>query len=184
MAEGIEKAVGDLDPERCKSSTCSGACPNKAVPGMDFCKIHGGEKQLNAAKKAEHDGYRVAKWRASIERFATPDHIKNLTEEIAILKVLLEEVLQQCHTSVDLVMNQGPISNLVNNISNVVNSFDKMQTRMGTLLNKSAIMNIAVTIVGILTQELKHEPELLAKVSEKIYEAVVIAQNPNDKGTK
>jgi hypothetical protein len=126
----------------------------------------------------------VAKWRANIERHGTPEAIKNLTEEIAILKMVLEELLESCKTSTELVMNQGPISNLVNNIANVINSFDKMQVRMGAMLNKTAIMNIAVTIVGILTQELKDNPELLAKVSERIYQAVVIAQNPNDKGAK
>lgn len=178
MSDHIVRAVGDLDPERCKGSTSDGPCPNKARIGTDFCDIHGGLVQHRSQQRKEHNGYRVAKWQASIAHHSTPDQIKNLTEEIAILKMLVEEILLQCHDSTALIGNQGTISTLILNISNVINSFDKMQQRLGQLLNKTAITNIATSIVGIITLELKDNPEVLARISEQISTVIANTTNP------
>lgn len=181
MSDRVTKATFDDDPERCQSSTKFGPCPNKALPGCKFCAIHGGVIEQQSAERDNLRTYRSAKYLDRIKHMSDRSRVKAIHEEIGILKMLVEEMLDTIKDPIDLLMRAGPISELIMKITSCVSVLDKIEHRAGELLNKSAIMAIALNITSIIKQALPDQPELLAKICAEITECVSSQTNPTDK---
>ena len=57
--------------------------------------------------------------------------------------MILEEVLNKCKDSKDLILKSSVISDLVVKVEKLVSSCHKMEGSMGQLLDKSAILQFA-----------------------------------------
>jgi hypothetical protein len=134
-----------------------GQCRYRAVPGGTTCYLHGGNKTLQSQRLASLNAYRLSKFQAEIQRHAEDDGIKSLRTEIGILRVIMEERLNACKDSTDLLLQSGPISDLVSKIERVVTSCHKLENQMGQLLDKQALMNFANTVISIVTSHVSDE---------------------------
>jgi hypothetical protein len=155
--------------ERCDSVVQSGPCPYLKVPGSNFCPMHQG-RSLHELKKKEVRNYRLAKWQARINEFADNDQVKSLREEIGIVRMMLEETLNQCQDSTDLLLYSHKISQLVAQIERLVVSCDKLENRMGLLLSKAAVIQLASTYVNIITEHVD-DPLIVEAIGTKMLEA-------------
>ena len=90
----ITKAEPD-SPTRCQAVNTQGQCRNESVEGGTMCMCHGGNKQLEAAESKSLRNYRKSKWLARISVHAENSGIKCLREEIGILRIIMEERLDQ-----------------------------------------------------------------------------------------
>lgn len=95
--------------------------------------------------------YRLTKWRDRIHNHADSTQVKSIREEIGILRILLEERLNTCNTSAELMLNSQAIGDLVTKIEHVVTSCHKLESQMGQLLDKQAIIKFAARVVEIIT---------------------------------
>jgi hypothetical protein len=158
--------VEEDHPERCPSVTAKkGQCRFRAVPGGKNCYIHAGANTLREQRKRSLAAYRESKWLAEIQRHAQDDDVKNLRSEVGILRVLMQEQLARCQDATDLLLMSGPISDLVLKIDKVVNSCHKLESNMGQLLDKQAIINFASRVIKVVTDVLKEEQDA-EKVNE------------------
>jgi len=172
MAEGFEKITSDDDPERCQAITAYGQCLNKAVPGGKNCLAHGGNKQLEKQRKESLRNYQLGKFQAALEKQATSPNIKCLRDEIAILRILMQEKFNKCNDATDLILQSGPISDLVLKIDKVVTSCHKLEGSMGQLLDKTAILQFANEVIKIIAVELEGEEVKLNKIADQILKIV------------
>jgi hypothetical protein len=166
----IKRIEHEADPERCQGVNTRGQCVNKAVSGGTHCLVHGGNKQLQSQRKKSLNNYRLDRWNARIQRFTGSDKLKSLHDEIGILRMLLEEVLTQCHGPNDLVMRSQQISQLVLNIDKVVTSCHKLENSMGQLLDRSAVVEFAGKIIEIVAARVT-DPNLLDEIASEIVDA-------------
>src|SRR4051812_24949381 len=104
MADNKFKRVEPDDPSRCQSIGGHGQCPYKAMESSIFCPMHSGSSQQRALETANQKMYRLAKWRDRMAQFADDDKIKSLREEIGILRIVMEETVNMCQNSNDLLM--------------------------------------------------------------------------------
>lgn len=147
MAEDIERVDDLASPERCGGATAHGQCTNKQMPGSGFCKVHGGrDKEAVKSKR----NYLLTKWQARVEDKADNDNIKNLREEIGIMRVLLEITLNRCDDETELILASSKISDMVGKIDGLVKSCHKLEGSMGNLLDKQAILQFAGEVIGII----------------------------------
>ena len=165
----IQRVDAD-SPDRCQAVTGQGQCLNKAVSGGTHCIVHGGNKQLQSQKAQGVRNYRLTKWRAKLEQQATSPSIKSLRDEIGILRILMEERLEKCQDENELLMQSGPISDLVLKIDKVVTSCHKLEGSMGQLLDKAALIQFASRIIEVIGEVLEGQDDNLNIIADRILE--------------
>lgn len=165
--------------ERCESVVKSGPCPYMKVENSNFCPMHQGRSAFEARKK-EGRNYRLAKWQARVNEFADNDQVKSLREEIGIVRMMLEETLNQCNDSTDLLLYSHKISQLVAQIEKLVVSCDKLENRMGLLLSKASVIQLASTYVNIITEHVE-DPDIIDIIGTKMLEATQRLEAIDDK---
>lgn len=160
------------DPNRCQSNGAAGSqCQMRATPGSLYCRLHGGVAQNHRINR----NYRLTKFQARIEEFADNDKVKSLREEIGILRVMMEEIINRCNSSTDLILSSGKIADLVMRIEKLVNSCHRIEERTGMLLDKTAALKMADGIIEIIAAFVT--PSILDNIALKILEVVVNAQD-------
>jgi hypothetical protein len=138
-----------------------------AVENGTNCIAHGGVRQESAIRDAALKNYRLQLWEQKVGDKAGSNHIKSLRDEIGILRVILEERLNRCKDATDLMLQSGPIGDMVMKIDKVVTSCHKLEGSMGQLLDKAAILQFAGEVISILGDEIQDE-ELLARIADRI----------------
>jgi hypothetical protein len=166
------------DPrERCESSNHNGPCPYCKVPGSDYCPRHGANSVIQARDKDALRNYRLRRWKQRVGELADSEGIKSLREEVGILRMLLEETLNQCKTPMDLLLYSQKMADLVMKIEKLVVSCDKLENRMGLLLNKDSVLQLANTYVQIINNHIE-DPDIIERVSLAIADATERIEDP------
>jgi len=164
--------VDEDDPTRCQAVIkTKGQCRNKAVEGGRYCMSHGGNSMVQAQSKENIRRYRIAKWQSRMNEFADDPGVKSLRDEIAVLRLMLEERLNMCHDSHELVLQSHLISDLVIKIEKLVSSCHRLEGSMGQLLDKQAILQFASSVVEVISKYIEDE-QLLNLVADEIISLV------------
>ncbi|KKN32356.1 hypothetical protein LCGC14_0814620 [marine sediment metagenome] len=163
----FEKAPYEAHPNRCQSTNVKGQCLNLGIklPNETYakhCIAHGGARIRQAVEKESLRNYQltIAKWRIKLNDKADAAGVKSLRDEIAILRICLEERLNRCETEMDLILQSQAISYMVMNIERVVSSCHKLEGSMGHLLDKQAVLQFAQVVIGIITKVLSDEDQI------------------------
>jgi len=146
----ITKVAEPDDPNRCQAACAYGQCPNKAIPGGTHCMVHGGNKQADKIEKESTDMYRVDIFKARIARHKNHDGVKSLSNEVAILRMLMEEKLRGCTNDTELLLAAAAIGDLVMKIDRVVVSCHKLEKNLGQHLDKGALLQFAGEVVSLI----------------------------------
>ena len=170
--EEISRVEAD-SPLRCQASTAKGQCLNKATTEGGTCLVHGGNSAVEAEERKSIRNYQLSKWQSRLNRHADSPKLKTLNDEVAILRMMLEEKLNQCHDDHDLMLNSHLISDLVVKIEKLVKSCHSLESSLGGLMGKQDIMEIAVKIIEIISNEITDE-DILTSISNGILEIVEI----------
>ena len=179
MAEdGMFKRVTEPDdPNRCQSIGMGGnQCINVATPGSKYCHCHNGNRTAIAADRLSLKNYRLNKFYLRAQEMGEAAQIKNLRDEIGILRMTLEEKLNMCQSPMELILQSGAISDLVVKIEKLVSSCHKLEEAVNSTLDKTVVMNIADTIVSILGNRIE-DKALLETIVNEIAQSL---QTPNE----
>ena len=86
----MKRVKDPTDPNRCQGAAPDGQCWNRAEPGSDRCRVHGGwdkqaeqDKRLYLLTKAQH--------RMRLAQLSEHEHIKSLRDEIALARILIAD---------------------------------------------------------------------------------------------
>jgi hypothetical protein len=161
IMETTWKRCEPSDPNRCQCVTGKGQCINLAVEGSKFCGAHGGNSALKQLDSKNLSGYRLAKYQNRLSEFADSDKIKSLRDEIGILRILIEERFNySCKTDTDLLLHSGPLSDLIMKVEKLVSSCDRIESKLGLMMDKTQIMQLATEVVEIISQFVTDEATL------------------------
>lgn len=163
----LTRITNDADPERCQGSVpATGQCRNKRSPGSEFCPVHG-TQQVHTQKVAQNRQYRLNKWRNRLSEFADAPEIKSLREEIGIVRITLEEVMNQCNSANDIIIYSDKICKMVQQIDALVTSCHRMEEKTGTMLDKTKISQILDVILAAITSVIT-DPDILTNITAQI----------------
>lgn len=98
--------------------------------------------------------YRLAKFQNRVERFAGHDKLKTLNEEVALLRMLVEEKVNRCEDVNELLIVAGPITDMVMKVQKLVESCDRLETKSGNLLSKQQIQGIATQLMQAVASKI------------------------------
>ena len=142
------KHVSKHDPTCCQY----GDCTWQSVEGQNHCAKHGGAVELSQEKKELVRTYNLTKFRAKLDHFSGDENVKGLREEIGILRIVMEERLNQCQTGVDLLSHAHMIGELATKIEKLVSSCNKIEKSLGQYLDKNSVVQLGMEIVTIVTR--------------------------------
>ena len=153
-------------------------CTRKAYHSKNgespYCARHGGNVIDINAKKKESRAYYKTKWAAKIdEKRNIPNH-KSLAEELGILRVLLDEKLNQCADEYELNMEANSISALVMVIERLVSSIHSMDLKAA--ITEDNIKSIIDVISVVLFDNIK-DKKLLKTINEEIANGIKKLEN-------
>lgn len=168
------QAPGSGGEGQCRYMSFQGlATINEAPPNnIDRCPKHSSLTHLE--RRAVHD-LRLAKWQARLDRFAESDKVKSLRGEIGVLRILLEETVEQCSSAKELIMNAGKISDLVVKIEKLVASCHRLETNLSMVLDRNEILKIANNIVIVINNHVK-DPLLIDVIAQDVAKVLLPPQ--------
>lgn len=167
----IEKVPYDDHPDQCQEREKSGPCKYKKVPGYDRCPKHS-RQLVNQDKKERLRNYRLTQWQQQqVDQFVDNTQIKSLREEIGILRMTLQETLNSCKDTEDLLLYAPRIQGIVKDITNVIKTCHQLEYATGNLLDKNSILQIAGSILEIITQHVQ-DPLIIDQLGNEIIAVV------------
>ena len=166
--------VDEDSPDRCQSNDANGQCRNKVVEGSQYCPVHGGNRAYDSKIKKDARNYRLDQWtfQQQLEQKTDSEGIKSLRDEIAILRLLMEERLKMCTAPSDLLIHSGAISDLATRIEKLVSSCNRLENSLGQLLDKNAVIRIVSEIIAVIQETLSDQPDTVQTIANQIFEIV------------
>lgn len=159
------------DPNRCEATIQTGQCPHQAIDGENLCAYH--LKDRDVEDKMSLRSYRLTDTALaeSAGRHNQVEELKSLREEIAICRSLVERRLNMIESNADLLSAVGQVNSLFLTLEKLISSCHRLETSLGTLLSRAALLELAKNIVGIIMDELEgidNYEEIVDKISERI----------------
>ena len=170
----VWEKVEDDDPNRCQGMDHrhTHQCHYKAVPGSKYCPRHYGSFFKEEKIRRMHN-YQLTKFKARAQRLQESENIGSLKDEVAILRMLIEERLNRCNDENDLLLMSGPISDLLMKSEKLVTSMTKLEEKLGEHLNKDKIIQFAQLVIEVISKYIEN-PEILDAIGEDILNALKI----------
>lgn len=158
------------NPQRCEHTTNNRQCDNRAEQNSRFCSRHSNLQRYHAERISVR-GYMLAKWMVRAADHADFAGIKDLKAEIGILRMLLETRLNKCKDEYDLAINANNLSDLIMKIQKLVQSAFKLDMHLGKTMDETQIMQIADSIVDVITRVVPDE-ELRRTLAQEIGDVI------------
>lgn len=157
------------DPHRCQATINNGTaqCANLASEGHKYCANHGGID----TRKEQVRNYNLARWHREIAEKANSPALKQLHEEVGLLRFLLEKIINQCNTENDLIMASGQISDLVGKVEKLVVSCNALDVKLGNSLDKNQLLKFATVVIDIISNNIS-DPEISGIIADEIVHAL------------
>lgn len=164
-------------PNRCTAMTRNGQCVFLALQlsNGDYaatCKMHNGTISQKNLDKEALSNYRLHQWQSRLDEKRDSSAIKSLRDEIGILRIAMEERLNQCREPMDFLLHAGPISDLAVKIEKLVTSCHRLEGSMGLLLDKQVLLQFASEVIDIIGDCLTGQEDIANEIAERILDAV------------
>lgn len=170
------------DPNRCQGvvkGTGGGQCPYRRIEPSLYCAMHGGLAGKPAQDAKALKNYRLQQYGDRVGDFASNPEIKNLREEIGIMRMTLETLLNQLDNPNKLMIYTDKISTLVGQIQRLVEAAQKLEEKNNNLLDRKIVIVIADSIVTLIGGYIT-DPDQLTELGNKICESIINAASPTN----
>tara|TARA_Y100000034_G_C6757069_1_gene336911 strand:+ start:109 stop:645 length:537 start_codon:yes stop_codon:yes gene_type:complete len=149
-------------PDRCENTPC----PYQKVEETPYCPRCGGPKIAKDQEKKRIRTYHLAKFQARLDDFVVDPNVKSLREEIGICRIILEEKLNLCQSSMDMIVQSHAISDLCMKIEKLVSSCQRIEKSMGQYLDKNQIIQLGLEISQIIGDEIT-DADLIGRITDR-----------------
>lgn len=163
---------------RCQGNDAKGQCTMVAIEGSTYCIRHGGHSVARAVEKGELRNLKISKFKARLAVLGNSDNLMSLRDEIAVMRMTLEELVESCAGPADLIINCGQIAALVGNIGKLVKDCHSIEEKTGHLLSKDALSNFAGKVIDIIVTHVDDE-NVRRAIAGEIVNAVSESSNPD-----
>lgn len=167
-----ERVAYSDDPQRCQNSSPNiGQCPYKAVPGSKKCPRHSAKEEAVEARQ-ELSGYRFNRYQERVKNFTENSHLKTLTAEVGVLRMVLEEIVNNCQGPLELVAYAGKIGDTIIKIQGLIKTCHHLDLSLGSMLSKDKIMLVGNKMVEICTKYIK-DPDILEEIGNSLIDIIL-----------
>ena len=147
---------------------CNMAEPTSSGEPCGRCALHGANKILASKERQSLRLYNLAKFQERADQLTDHDKIKGLREELALLRMLVEARVTQCTDMHDLLLQSGPLSDLIMKVEKVVTSCNRLENSLGDMLDKQRIKNLASSFMQLVATKINEFAEVHAVEDEDV----------------
>ena len=181
MAYEVVRVNAPDDPHRCQGSTSKGQCWNRAIEGADFCPACAGPRRASLVEQNRQQ-YLLTnpRFRARMAQLSEGEEIKSLRDEIAIARMLVEELLNKVQGNEDVSMVSGRVNALLLTIERLVSRAHVIEQNLGNLLQKLAVMKLMQTVCDVITEEVSPLPgghSAIDRIVDRVFTQASLARN-------
>lgn len=167
--------VGITHPEVCQSRTANGPCEYRRVPGSLNCPIHAGGNAEAAVEKRDLLNLRInTVWGNRAKEIAGKGSVKNLTDEIALMRVTLETMFNTINSGPELLLHVDKIDRISVTIMKLVESWQKIQEKNKELLGRETVISIFDQLIEAIVVRVK-DPDVVKDLAEVGYDIIMKA---------
>lgn len=177
LPQGKFTRCDEDDPRRCQDIDKSGQCPYLSEPGLNKCVRHASFEKVQLEKAAVKQHYKFKYNAQRISELSQGDAVKDLREEIGVIKMMIEEFMNQIKSVADLMLYSDRIASLIEQGRKLIESSQKLEMQNSQLLGRDVVIVIGQTIVGIVAQHVT-DPDALDEIGEQILESISNATRP------
>jgi hypothetical protein len=157
-----------MDPDCCKGTTGSRGCEYRAVPGTQFCPLHTSSAAAKSQEKKELRNYRLNSLLGDrVRELSDSGAVKNSTEEIALLRAILENIANNMSGPNDVLMYSDKIEKLTKEIRGQIETLQKIQERNKELMSRDHVMKLMDQIVGVVAG-LITDPDMRRQLADHV----------------
>lgn len=165
--------VGARDPDRCKKNNGTSPCCYKAVPGSDFCNLHGGAMTGRALEKKQLRNIILqGEMGQRAQDMLQGGRLKDLTDEVILSRILLEGLLKNIKTPTDYLVYADKVNTTLKTTQSLVSSLQVIQEKNKELVDRATLFSIAEGILGVITAYVS-DPDAQRKIGEEIYAVII-----------
>lgn len=182
----MERVTDLADPNRCKGAAPDGQCQNRAEHGREFCCVHGGRSLQEAEEKR---GYLLAKVdeRSRLARLSDDlEPVKELRDLISLQHMMIERRYNAITNEGDLLAACGPLNQMLLTMERLINSAHRIETNLGELLQRHAVLALAKEMVSIVIDELDGIDDyenIVDRITQRLIDTIRNASNVTEKET-
>ena len=121
-----------------------------------------------------------ARQKEAMDRFVSAPEAKSLREELALVRMLIEEHLNRMQGDEGLVAHSHIVNQLTQTCKELVKTCNQIEFKIGDMLAKATIVAIGKRIGEVLANELMGVPnyeELMDRIVPQITHVIVDANN-------
>jgi len=166
----MQRITDPDQPNRCQGITAHGQCQMVAEENGNFCIMHGGNRSNASAANKELKNYRLTKFKQRAEELSNSSTLASLTDEVAILRIMIEEKVNRCADASELLLSSGPLSDLVIKCSVLVEKCQRLESKLNNLLDRTRVTQFAQICVEIISNYVQDND--MDQVSEEILKAL------------
>ena len=168
------------EEDRCAKSNC----PYEKEEGATVCIRHGANKQIEKRAKEMRYDFKKERVRKQVNLLAADPTRYRLDEELAILRLTLEDTINTVTSESDrdyaLFQCSDTIRSLIAEINKTAQVCVQQSVNLGLLLTTEDVLEQVQKIIDVLAEEIKDE-ETLLRIAEKI-DSVLSFGGPKDEG--
>ena len=159
------------DPEKqCEQLANGNPCYYEKVEGSQFCAMHGGMRVVKARRKEAMYDFRKSQYFKHLadehmKEFSKGKNKFDLSEELGITRIILQETLEKCTDETLLMRHSQKISMIVAQIERLITSSLKLDHKLGALVSKDEMVEIAQKLVGAIQKHIK-DPLIVKEIVE------------------
>lgn len=162
----------ERDPNRCKGVMKDGQCIYLAMEHSAFCNLHGGPAGQKAAVKKQYHDYLIQQYQTRLDDFAGSDNIKNLHGEIGLLRMIIENIVNQIKTPEHFPLYADKIGGLIDKCHKIVVDMQKLDEKTGQMMSKDAMFTLIDSIATIIGKYIT-DSDTLNTLSSEIGDAIL-----------
>ena len=157
--------------KQCQWVTPQGQCDREAGEGP-FCTTHGPVSPDQALRHYNITNLLVSD---NLDRHNAVDQIKNLREEVALTRALIETRLNLATSEAELIASMGILHQYLSTVEKLVASCHRMDANLGNILSKASVLNLAQELVGVIAAELEGVPDrdiIVDRIASRIVDTI------------
>lgn len=167
MREKTTKVRREDDPERCQNVFQDTQCFNRIVPGTIYCEKCGGLIAKHHQAKKDLKNYQLRKFKERIFDLGASPNLISLRDEIAIMRMMVEERINSCSDVQDLLTYSGPIADKIMKVKDLVTQCHKLETSLEQLMDREQLISFTNDIVNIISDEVTDADQIM-KITNRI----------------
>lgn len=166
MAAAKIQRVGSDHPECCQGNTGNGGCEYKRGPNSLYCPLHGGSGSEQTAERADLRQYKLNSiFAGRAKEFSKGSAVKNLADEIALMRTTLEAVFNGIQNTNELMLYCDKIDKLTQGIAKLSETWQKLQERNKELMGRDEIVSLFDQLIEKIIERVT-DPDTIALLAE------------------